>query len=234
MRPILLSGHVRALFHRPPIHTPQKLTPAAGESSDPSQVRTPSGFSKETDRTQRLTRSAGSARRATLSSPFPRITTPADGGHTTVSASVSTRATRVLSGPSTSTRAPSCSQPAAPTTPSDSGRSRPASCSRHGSSAPPSSASSSTRTAANCSVSPRSARASSAQSSSTTSTRTPRASRPARSRCASSSTTFPRSQSPASRPAPDTSSLATRTAPSPSGTQRLARSTSAPTPTRTA
>lgn len=46
MRPILLSGHVRSSSYHPPIHTPQKLTLAAGESSDPSQVRIPNWFFK--------------------------------------------------------------------------------------------------------------------------------------------------------------------------------------------
>jgi translation initiation factor 3 subunit I len=46
MRPILLSGHVRSSSYLSIIHTPQRLTLAAGESSDPSQVRTPNWFFK--------------------------------------------------------------------------------------------------------------------------------------------------------------------------------------------
>lgn len=46
MRPILLSGHVCPYSHLPLTHALQKLTLVAGESSDPSQVRAPTGFSK--------------------------------------------------------------------------------------------------------------------------------------------------------------------------------------------
>ena len=58
MRPILLSGHVRVFPHPSLAYAPQRLTPVAGESSDPSQVRAPTGFSKETaiDHTSRFSK----------------------------------------------------------------------------------------------------------------------------------------------------------------------------------